>query len=79
MSIMPVQIVPVGLLKPHIPGCDTVTLESGAGKTIEQVLGELRVELDLVAMVLVNGRQAPLGTLLQDGDVVKLIPFVGGG
>ncbi len=76
---MPVQIVPVGLLKPHFPGCGTVTLESGAGKTIAQVLSELGVEPDLVAMILVNGRQAPSGTLLADGDVVKLIPFVGGG
>ncbi|HOG47694.1 MAG TPA: MoaD/ThiS family protein [Anaerolineae bacterium] len=75
---MPVQVVPVGLLRPLLAS-DTVTLDVGAGKTVAQLLDELGVQADLVAMVLVNGRQAPKDTVLQDGDVVKLIPFVGGG
>ncbi|MFQ5886841.1 MAG: MoaD/ThiS family protein [Anaerolineae bacterium] len=34
---------------------------------------------DLVAVVMVNGRQEPKSYLLQEGDQVKLVPLVGGG
>lgn len=75
---MPVQIVPVGFLKPYFTA-DSINVEVGAGKTTEQLLAELGIHSDLVAMVLINGRQASKSALLHDGDVVKLIPFVGGG
>jgi sulfur carrier protein ThiS len=74
---MPVWIIPVGILRPRLPEGE-VTLEA-AGKTPEQILAELGIDTDLVAMVLVNGRQSPKDTVLDDGDVVKLVPFVGGG
>lgn len=74
---MPVQIFPVGLLKPFFPA-EALTIEA-AGRTTDEILDELGVQSDLVAMVLVNGRQVPKDAQLQDGDVVKLIPFVGGG
>jgi len=35
--------------------------------------------LVLVAVVLINGRQELKDYVLQDGDIVKLIPLVGGG
>jgi sulfur carrier protein ThiS len=73
-----VQLIPVGFIKPYFPA-ETVTVEVGEGKTTEQLLQELGVNGDLVAMVLINGRQAAKDELLHDGDVVKLIPFVGGG
>jgi sulfur carrier protein ThiS len=75
---MPVHIIPVGYLRSYCSS-DAVTLDVGAGKTIEQILAELDLNPDLVAMVLVNDRQAPASTTLVDGDVVKLIPFIGGG
>ncbi|MDI7275304.1 MAG: MoaD/ThiS family protein [Anaerolineae bacterium] len=71
-------IVPVGLLKPHLGEREAVLAEA-AGMTVEQVLAELGIQSDLVAMVLINGRQAAKDTVLRDGDTVKLIPFVGGG
>lgn len=75
---MAVQIIPVGLLKSgHTAG--ELTLEAAAGQTVEQVLAALGIQPDLVAMVLINGRQSPKETVLHDGDVVKLVPFVGGG
>ncbi|MCL6429627.1 MAG: MoaD/ThiS family protein [Anaerolineae bacterium] len=73
-----VTIVPVGLLQPLVPRGSTV-LRDAAGKTVAEVLAELQIDSDLVAMVLVNGRQTPKDTVLSDGDTVKLIPFVGGG
>jgi len=75
---MSVQLIPVGFIKPYFPA-ETVPVEVGEGKTTEQVLQELGVNGDLVAMVLINGRQAAKNEPLHDGDVVKLIPFVGGG
>ena len=74
---MPVQIIPVGFLKPLFPTAPALEVE--AGKSIDEVLAGMGIQADLVAMVLVNGRQAPKETVLHDGDVVKLIPFVGGG
>jgi len=75
---MPVRIIPVGLLKAYLPTDDAGHLVE-AGKTTEQVLAELGIPSHLVAMVLVNSRQVPKDTVLRDGDVVKLVPFVGGG
>lgn len=75
---MPVQLIPVGFIKPYFPA-ESIHMDVGEGKTTTQLLAELGVEPDLVAMVLINGRQAPKDALLRDGDVVKLIPFVGGG
>jgi len=74
---MPVQIIPVGILRSHMP--EQAAVLEAAGKTVWQVLTELAIEPDLVAMILVNGRQSPKDTVLSDGDVVKLVPFVGGG
>lgn len=73
---MPVEVIPVGFLRPVLP--DRLHLPA-AGKTVAQLLGELAIQPDLVAVVLVNGRQAPKDAVLAEGDVVKLIPFVGGG
>ncbi len=72
---MSVQIVPVGFLQPMFPAVD---LEVD-GKTVDQILQELEIRSDLVAVVLINGRQASKSAVVRDGDVVKLVPFVGGG
>ncbi len=74
---MSVRVIGVGLLRPLLPQGE-VALEA-SGRTVEQVLAELGIQSSLVAMALVNGRQLPKDTILADGDVVKLVPFVGGG
>lgn len=74
---MPVEIVAAGFLKPLLP--EGKVALNAAGRSIDQALTELGVDTDLVAMVLVNGRQVPKNAILQDGDLVKLIPFIGGG
>ncbi len=75
---MSVTIVPVGLLRPMLAD-DRLALAEAAGKTVAAVLADLKIDPDLVAMVLINGRQASKDSVLDDGDTVKLIPFVGGG
>ena len=72
---MSVQIIPVGFLQPMFPAVDLET----DGKTVDEVLHDLGIHPDLVAIVLINGRQAPKDAVVRDGDVVKLVPFVGGG
>ena len=74
---MAVRIIPVGLLRASLPA-GQLELEA-EGKTAGEVLAELGIEADLVAMILINGRQQPKETVLGAGDVVKLVPFVGGG
>lgn len=39
----------------------------------------LRLPLRAAVMILVNGRLAGWETTLQDGDLVELLPAVGGG
>ncbi len=74
---MPVRIIAVGLLKASLPEGELML--AAEGRSVEQVLAELGLDPDLVAMVLVNGCQVPKSTILAAGDVAKLIPFVGGG
>jgi len=70
-----VEVVPVGMLKRYLS--ETVTANSG--QTVHQLLDDLGIPPDLVAVVMVNGRQEPKSYLLQEGDQVKLVPLMGGG
>lgn len=71
-----VKVVPVGMLKNYIAP-EMVTANSG--QTVRQLLDGLSIPPDLVAVVMVNGRQESKSYLLQEGDQVKLVPLVGGG
>ena len=65
----------MGMLKRYLS--ETVTANSG--QTVHQLLDDLGIPPDLVAVVMVNGRQEPKSYLLQEGDQVKLVPLMGGG
>jgi sulfur carrier protein ThiS len=71
-----VKVVAVGMLKKYITP-ERVTANSG--QTVRQLLDGLGIPSDLVAVVMVNGRQESKSYLLQEGDQVKLVPLVGGG
>lgn len=71
-------LVVVGLLRDYADASSTVPLPA-AGATVEEVMERLAIPPDLVAIVLVNGRQRPKCHLLTEGDVVKLVPLMGGG
>lgn len=71
-----VKVIPVGILKKYVTQ-ETVT--ASPGQTVHQLLEGLGISPDLVAVVMVNGRQEPKSYLLQEGDQVKLVPLVGGG
>ena len=66
----------MGMLKRYLSE-ERVT--ANPGQTVHQLLDCLGIPPDLVAVVMVNGRQKPKSYLLQEGDQVKLVPLVGGG
>lgn len=49
------------------------------GSDVERLLVELGLPLDAPKVVLVNGRNAPLTLVLNDGDDVAIFPPVEGG
>lgn len=67
----------VGLLKKYGP--EKVSIHIEPGQTVSDAILSLGVDPDLVAIVMVNGRQRSKAELLEPGDKVKLLPMVGGG
>ncbi len=70
------------ILRPLVPECDAqggVNLPSGNGLSINDLLDRFEAAREQVAFVLINGRQAGLGDLARDGDVVSLFSVVSGG
>ena len=51
----------------------------GAGTTVGELLGDLKISTAQIKLLFVNGRRADLGTILADGDRLGLFPPVGGG
>ncbi len=49
------------------------------GKRVAEIIQALGVPTDLVAFVMVNGRQQPKTYVIQSDDHVILIPLIGGG
>ena len=72
-----IELTLVGLLTKYGPAQASLSVEPG--QTVEDVVRDLGVDPDLVAIVMVNGRQRHKGHPLQPGDRVKLLPMVGGG
>jgi len=75
---MCVTVIPVGLLRNYAKAPSPIVLPC-AGATIEELLKRLAIPSELVAIALVNGFQRPKSYQLAAGDVVKLIPLMGGG
>lgn len=47
--------------------------------TPRYILEKLNIKVEEVAILLINGRDGKIDTLLRDGDVLSLFPPVGGG
>lgn len=72
-----VELTLVGLLRNYGPPRASLPVETG--QTVSDVIRELGLDPDLVAIVMINGRQGSKSHRLQSGDKVKLLPLVGGG
>ncbi|AVQ40404.1 molybdopterin synthase sulfur carrier subunit [Clostridium botulinum] len=47
--------------------------------TPRYILEKLNIQVEEVAILLINGRDGKVDTLLKDGDILSLFPPVGGG
>ena len=72
---MTVIIEAGGSLRSHIP--PQTALEDV--QTVGQALERLKLPADTALIMLVNGRIAHWTTSLRDGDVLQLLPTIGGG
>jgi sulfur carrier protein ThiS len=70
-------IHPFGILKSYTGGQTAVTVK--AGRTVREVVTDVGIPPDIVALVTVNDEPQTRDYCLQDGDDVKLIAVVGGG
>jgi len=50
-----------------------------AGTACGAVVADVGIAEGELGIVLVNGRHAPVGRILQEGDALSLFPLVGGG
>ena len=71
-----IRLTVAGLLKNYMKGLPP---SPRPGQTVQELIEEAGIPSELVAFVLVNGRQKPKSYVLKEGDVVKLAPLVGGG
>ncbi len=55
------------------------TREFPAGTSLVEVARRVGVRASEVGIALVNGRHASLDEVVRDGDVVSLMPHIGGG
>ena len=57
----------------------TMILKVAAGKSVNQTLADLNIELSQAVAALVNGKTADLEEPLEAGDQVRLLPQIAGG
>ena len=75
---MSVILRPIGHLKSMVNDQAEVTVPSGI--SIREALILIKIPPEVVALVVINGiHTADKDTILNDGDVVKLMAVIGGG
>jgi len=73
-----ITLVTVGLLKKYVGDQERLGVPA-QGRTVAEILAKLGIPSALVAIVMVEGRQVMKDYVPRAGDVVKLIPLMGGG
>jgi sulfur carrier protein ThiS len=76
---MSARVEVVGILAGYLKPGFAVKGTYPAGQSVLTLIQQMGVPPDLVAFVMVNGTKRDKTYVLQVDDVVKLIPFVGGG
>jgi sulfur carrier protein ThiS len=75
---MSVTLLPIGHLKSLVNGQTELTIP--AGMTVRESLASVHIPPEVVALVVINGvHQTDKDTILNEGDVVKLMAVIGGG
>ena len=55
------------------------TQEYPPGVEVLDIVNEIGIPVNELGIVLINGHHASLNDKLQDGDIVSLMPLIGGG
>ena len=75
---MSVILRPIGHLKEMVNNQTEIAVPSGI--SVREALAFMKVPSEVVALVVINGvHTTDKGTILNDGDVVKLMAVIGGG
>ena len=75
---MSVILRPIGHLKSLVN--DQTELTVPAGVSVREALALVNIPSEVVALVVINGaHQTDKDTILNDGDIVKLMAVIGGG
>ncbi len=75
---MSATVKPTGLLKAYVNELPMLELDC-QGMTVRECLVKINIPSELVALVMVNGTLPDKDYVIQDQDVIQLIPLVGGG
>jgi sulfur carrier protein ThiS len=79
---MIIYLKPIGILKKFFNDSDNkeyIEINIDNKSRIVDLLNNLGITENKVALVAINGKTQKLDTLLQSGDMVKLYPFITGG
>ena len=75
---MPAILRPIGHLKGLVN--DQIEITVPAGISVREALVRVKIPPEVVALVVINGvHQTDKNTVLDEGDVVKLMAVIGGG
>lgn len=68
-------------LRRHVPsaGGGVLAVDVPEGSTAADVIAKLRINVNEVHLLMVNGVHSPLDRVLAEGDRLGLFPAVGGG
>jgi len=79
---MKIQVALFATLSKYLPpGAENrrAVIEVKDGATVREVMNQLGIPADLPNILLVNGRQAPEGAVLKDGETLSVFPPLAGG
>ncbi len=68
-----------GVLTRLLEGRDSLTVEMAPGSAVQDLLAQLGVDPRELWFHVVNGEMATPDTTLHEGDIVDLVPPIGGG
>lgn len=75
---MTATLRPIGHLKSMVDNQTEITVRSGI--SVREALASINVPSEVVALVVINGvHTTDKDTILNDGDVVRLMAVIGGG
>lgn len=74
---MAARIRPIGMLRQYTGNQPEVQIESG--KSVLEVLAELGIPTEIVALVLVNQKPQDKDYIIQENDLIQLMAIIGGG